>query len=690
MSKEDLIEKAVKHQPGDVHPKYPNLTWQQNKDGKWTWLTDKTRKKTSQAGGQGSSSTNQPQQQDNNGDETTQNQTQQQQNNQPQQKPQQSEMPDLSKMTHKELVDWAKKTKEEALLSVVNSKSAPSNFRQIAYDELKGRNVDVSKIDTTDIDTGYQKKKAKVQYKSAPKVEINLPTTFKVKDKSGKTKTLSSSQQAKLYESLDDAKLLRILNSPTLPAENRHIAYVEAASRGIDESKIKTEGTLQRFWDKQEQLKNITNQSQDDEDDESYSSYTQPWLEGFDTEKFMQQFPNGDQGWRDASDHRVQKEFNGLRTLSDRQRYDAFLDQQKRQDENYVPPIEQIQDLNADYLDFLDGDASSFLISAGGAGVGKTWGFKKLCELLDLQKFDPKTMSPGDDDYDWVVAPNIKSEKQLNEFLSQHNGKIILFDDNDAILTRQDMKAVMKTVNDNDPESRLFKDPKTGQMIKFTGKIACITNKSLDSLSSDEDGKAVLSRAQKLEVKMTVEENLEILGQRYKDMEIDGLDLGSDEAKLREEVYQFILDNKDKLDPAKFTVRKFRDVMLDIQKARRRNKYSSTSSMASYLLGSGRDWHKTALTTLNKAEDDELNKETEEEEVGEKRPTQKVKDKIEKLKKKNPKLANQLFGDAAADHFDDTDIDESDEEDNDDETEKAYQIDFGDMSLKDAENLLLS
>ena len=477
------------------------------------------------------------------------------------------------------------------------------------------------------------------------------------------------------------------MNSPTLPAENRHIAYVEAAARGIDESKIKTAGTLQKYWDRQEQLKNVTNQSQtgDEDDDENYSSYTQPWLEGFDVEEFMQEFSGGDQGWRDSSDHRVQKAFNGLRTLSDRQRYDAFLDQQKRQDENYVPPVEQIQDLNAEYLDFLDGDASSFLISAGGAGVGKTWGFKKLCELLNLQKFDPENMKPGDDDYDWVVAPNIKSEKQLNEFLAQHNGKIILFDDNDAILTRQDMKAVMKTVNDNDPESRLFKDPATGQMVKFTGKIACITNKSLDSLSADEDGKAVLSRAKKLEVKMTVEENLEILSQRYKTMNIDGLDLGSDEAKLREEAYQFILDNKDKLDPAKFTVRKFRDIMLDIQSARRRNQFSGSSAMASQLVGSGRDWRKVAMVSLNKADDDELNKESEEEEVGEKRPTDRVKQKIAKLKKKNPKLANQLFGDAAADHFDDTDIDDE----SDKKTEKSLQVDFGDMSLKDAEDLLL-
>lgn len=673
--KNDLIEKA-KHQPGDVHPKYPNYTWQE-KNGKWDWRVTKKGASNSQAS-QGSNTTSEAKQ-DNS-------QNQQSQPSGGQQSAQQSNNAfDIKTMTHMQLVAWAKKTNEKVLAEIVNKTDGHTPARQVAYDELKERGADVSQLDTDGLDTGFANKKAKVKYKSAPKVEISLPTTFKVKDKNGKTKTLSSAQQAKLYEGLDDAKLLKILNSPTLPAENRHIAYAEAASRGIDESKIKTAGTLQRYWDRQEQLKNVTNQSQNtEEDDEDYSSYTQPWLEGFDTEEFMQEFPNGDQGWRDSSDYRVQEKFNKLRTLSDRQRYDAFLDQQKRQDENYVPPVEQIQDLNAEYLDFLDGDASSFLISAGGAGVGKTWGFKKLCELLNLQEFDPETMKEGDDDYDWVVADNIKSEKALNEFLAKHNGKIILFDDNDAVLTRQDMKAVMKTVNDNDPKSRLFKDPNTGHMTRFTGKIACITNKSLDSLSDTEDGRAVLSRAKKLEVKMTVEENLEILSQRYKSMNIDGLDLGSDESRLREEAYQFILDNKDKLDPAKFTVRKFRDIMLDIQSARRRNQFSGSSAMASQLVGSGRDWRKVAMVSLNKADDDELNEETEEE-VGEKRPSDRVKQKIAKLKKKNPKLANQLFGDAAADHFDDTDIDDE----SDEETKKALQADFGDMSLEDAEDLLL-
>ena len=101
-----------------------------------------------------------------------------------------------------------------------------------------------------------------------------------------------------------------------------------------------------------------------------------------------------DKWWLDKNDFRVQKKFDGLKTLRSRQKYDAFLDKKKKADPDYVKPEEQVQDLNAEYLNFLDGDSTPFLVSAGGAGVGKTWGFKKLCECLNLRKFDPEVDKP--------------------------------------------------------------------------------------------------------------------------------------------------------------------------------------------------------------------------------------------------------------------------------------------------------
>lgn len=668
------IEKArtkIKRNDGDPHPTKPNLVWSSSAND---WRTRKTNKQPQPGGATQQSKKNEDE------DNKSQSQSGGSVSKQPSQKK------DLKDMTHKELVYWAKKTNEQVLSEIVNKKTIEIKARQVAYDELKERGSDVSKLDTEGIDLGHQKKQAKVQYKSAPAVDIKLPNSWDIKKPNGSIVKIQASVQAEKYAGLSDDNLLKILNNKSGNPYARHLAYEEAAARGIDETKIKTDGTLKDYWDKQERIQKMSSQQQNNEDEEDFddNEIYEMNLRGMDIEDIMQQFPDGDEGWKDPKDSRIKKEFNNFKTLTDRQKYDTFLDYQKRQDPDYVNPVEQIQNLNAEYLDFLDGNASSFLISAGGAGVGKTWGFKKLCELLNLEKFDTKSMKPGDGDYDWVVAPNIKSEKQLNEFLAQHNGKIILFDDNDAVLTRQDMKAVMKTVNDNDPESRLFKDPESGQMIKFTGKIACITNKSLDSLSSDEDGKAVLSRAKKLEVKMTINENLEILKDRYKTMTIDDLDLSpKEEEQAREEAYQFILDNRDKLDPAKFTVRKFRDVMLDIQSTQRRDKFSKTSATAASVVGNKKqDWRKIAMKSLNKAQEDELNKE--ENENGYKKPNSKLKKKIDELRKKNPKLIEQLFGAGAADHTDSNSFSNP----SDSEAEKALLNDFG-MSIEEAESLLL-
>ena len=359
----------------------------------------------------------------------------------------------------------------------VNKKTIDIKARQVAYDELKERGSDVSKLDTDGIDLGHQKKKTKVQYKNTPTVEIKVPNKWQA---GPQAKPFTASKMAETYSGLDDDKLLKVLNSKTLNPYARHLAWEEAGARGIDESKIDVSGTLKEYWDKQTQAQAISGKTaktsdEDELDDLGGGSIYEMSVKNFtieDAEDVMKEFPGGDDGWKNPNDPRTRKAFNNFVSLSDRKKYDAFIDYQKRQDPNYIPPVEQIQDLNAEYLDFLEGKATSFLISAGGAGVGKTWGFKKICELLNLQRFDSETMKPGDADYDWVIAPNIKSEKQLNEFLAQHNGKIILFDDNDAILTRQDMKAVMKTISLVRPREGTL--PSMSQSILHLSKMTVI------------------------------------------------------------------------------------------------------------------------------------------------------------------------------------------------------------------------
>lgn len=616
MTKEDLIEKA--HQPGDVHPKYPNLTWQQNKNGKWTWLTNKTGKKTSQAGSQGSSPTNQPQQQDNNGDKTTQNQPQQKQNNQPQQKPQQSEMPDVSKMTHKELVDWAKKTKEEALLSVVNSKSAPSKFRQIAYDELKNRNVDVSKIDTTDIKTT-----SKYTYKTKkPEVDIKF-SKFTLKGKSsGRQETKTYSEYRDKYKDLSDDALLNVVNSRNLPGELRHIAYELASERNIPEDKIDVTGRLQNFWDneksKQEDLN--TNVSEDEEWESVDTG-----LGDFDVEDFMSQFPEHDNAWLNPNDRRVLEAFGGkskkLDTIAKRQLYDNFVDYQKRLNPKYVPAKKQLSRMKKGYLAFLSGGSKRpLLIASGGAGVGKTYGLRQTLENYmgkaiyneeDAQKAEEQGNAYTD--YDAIFAPQTDSLPKLAKFLSENSDKIVIFDDNDAILTNPDIANVMKTLSDTNPKARYFplydsKGRRTGKNGVFKGKMIILTNKTTGELNNNEDANAVLSRASKQEINFTVQENIDTLKDRFMKMdtgiEIPGI-TDAEEKQIRQEIFDYIVKNKNKLDPQKFTVRKFIDVYEKVAEEKEAERMAATSADAAEDF-EPEDWRDSALNILNKAKEDDL------------------------------------------------------------------------------------
>ena len=182
------IEKArtkVQRNDGDPHPSNPNLVWSSSAaGGKGDWRKRKANQQP-QSGG----TTQQPKKEEEGDDKQ----------NQPQSgstTKQPTQKKDLKDITHKELVDWAKKTNEQVLSEIVNKKTIDTKARQVAYDELKERGSDVSKLDTDGIDLGHQKKQAKVQYKSAPAVDINLPNTWDIKKPNGSVVKIQASVQA--------------------------------------------------------------------------------------------------------------------------------------------------------------------------------------------------------------------------------------------------------------------------------------------------------------------------------------------------------------------------------------------------------------------------------------------------------------------------------------------------------------
>lgn len=540
----------------------------------------------------------------------------------------------------------------------------------------------------------YNPPKANVKYNIGPKVKVDVPETWKIKKKDGRIDDAHRDKLMTLYESKDDDWIINRVNGKNLSKYYRQLAFDVAANRGIDESKLDPSGTLQKFWDSEEKLYNMTKKKSvsNDGGEEDYDDQ----LRGFDPEEFMKEFPGGDTGWQYKTDKRVKKAFNNLDTLVDRQKYDAFLDYQKRLSTDYLTPIETVQDLNADYLTFMMTDISPLFISAGGAGVGKTYGFKVLSEELGYVPLS-EGQDPEDGDWTYVQLSNPKSDKEFFQMLKKYNGSdsngnkhILLFDDADDILTSKRFQSTMKTIADTDPKSRFFKDPDGTGMLEFTAKIMVITNKDTDNLISragsegEEDVKAILSRAAKSEINLTVNENLEILKDRYETMGVDGLKIsGEDEKKARKEVYDFILENRDQLDPAKFTVRKFRDVLIEVQSDIIRQSMSKKSSRIADIVGTGRGWKAKALRTLNKSNFDELNWNDSSffEKAGEKKIPKEVKKKMEEIKKKNPSRFKELFGERALDTLLGGE--------NDEEVKKSFIDEIGDISLEEAEDILL-
>ena len=546
--------------------------------------------------------------------------------------------------------------------------------------------------------SSYKKPTPKVKYTVAPSVEIDIPESWDIKLSDGTVKTAHRDKLIAMYEGFDDDKLVSRFNDGKLSAKNLQLMYDILAARGIDENKLKFPKKLTDLWKKEEEriakIKKLTSGGGDDDEEEDYDDN----LKGFDVDGFMRQFENGDMGWMEKTDKRVRQAFNNFATLTDRQKYDAFLDKVKRQQPDYQKPGEVIADLNLAYLAFIETDMSPLFISSGGAGAGKTYGMNKILEALNYRQLNEEAGDdPSASDWGYVKCANPKSDKEFFQMLKKYNGAdangnphILIFDDADTILTGKQYQTTMKTIADTDPDSRLFKDPDGGGVIKFTGKIMVISNKTGDDLlansDSPEDIKAILSRATKSDIQFTVEENIEILRNRYKTMEIAGLTMSpTDEAKAREEAFQFIVDNKDKLDPAKFSVRKFREVMVEIQSDIKGAEASKNNAQIRALIGdrTGKSWKRKALQILNKGEEVDIEK------AGG-NPTKEVRAGLEKIKKNNPALYKELFGNITPEQGTKRALkqEEENKEETDEEVKKAFEETLSEMSLSEAEDIL--
>lgn len=590
------------------------------------------------------------------------------------------------------LIQHVVNASEDELKKMVESSNIPEQ-RLVAYRELKHRGKDVSKLKTDGIDL------PKVEYKGAPNHHVHVDSVWSGRNAKGQRVDIKKENIQKMLTGKNDADLLRqFVNNPNMEARTRHLAIEEAQRRGIDESKVDLSGDkLKKFWDTEKTLNSAEDDKKVKTEEEELEDF-EDFDYGIDTAKadeFLASFPEGDYSWDDENSEAVKKEFNGLKTLKDRQNYDNFLYYAKTSNPNYAKPEKQLQRLKKGYLVFASkGNTRPMMVAAGGAGVGKTYNLRHtLTEHLNLQEYD-KDVNENNDDYDYVFAPQINSLPKLAKFLSKHNGKIVIFDDNDDLLTNSDMSNVMKTLGDGNPKARFFpeyddKGKATGKNSTFTGKIIALTNKSSDYLNRNPDAQAVMSRAKKLEIKFTVQENLDTLKDRYKTMDtgikIKGM-TKQEEEQLRDDIFNYIVDNKNKLDPGKFTVRKFIDVYEKAAEEYMISHLSQTSQSASDDFGDSEDWRDSALEILNKGEEDELDKAEGTDDLAFTDPTDGV--DLTPEEKKALKKIDKEGGNQPDETLDDREQEE--ERENDEKTKKIKKSIMDDMSLEDAENLLFN
>lgn len=579
----------------------------------------------------------------------------------------------LSDFTPDEVVKYANETKTDNLVNAVNDKNNSKDLRQLIFNVLKKReDYDKDKVKSEDLPNGYIKApESKIKYSNGPEVKISVPDS-RFKKINGRPVRVSTSEERRKYSKMSDDDLIKFINNNKANALDRHLAFQEASSRGIKEDKLDFNGTLKDLWDREKQKQDALKYANEINNPEEAEDYDID-LKGFDMDSFMDKFKGGDVGWLDKRNPIVQKSFN-FDTLVGRQQYDAVKDFQQRQLAGYLTPTNKIGELNQQYEDFVNKDTTPLFISSGGAGAGKSYGLWAVLNDSDIPKLEEGDDPSEGNDYGWVQCDDPDDEEDFRRMLSKYNGTytddngddhghILVFDDADKILTTRSaaMDKTLKKICDNNEKSRTFVNPDTGNTEVWKGRIIVLTNKDVDNIAEkNEDKKAVLSRGIVNNINFTRNETIEILANRYKTMGLSSYQKAfnkdfpdkKDQQKIRKMAYDFMKDNVNEADPAKFTPRSFIQVMQAIGPSIK-NGGKTKMIHGTVQIGTNLPWQVKAMNIIKSINFNEM------EDIIEKAITAedmvKTKEDLEKrkkeMKKKNPKLYSKLYGEEAIDSF---------------------------------------
>jgi len=725
MWRKNEIEKA--HNVGDAHPSKP-WVWTEYKPGKFDWRPVK--KKDGDAGKTGGAATSTQQQQP-----KSQNQGQTQPSTDGAKKSgkqtaQQQQPKKIDKkvedMTPDELAEYAKDASTEALAKVVNDKNQDKGFRQLAFNELKKRDdYDPESVFSEDLEDGFFPiRKPTIEYKKKkPEIPVN---SYQIKDyetqsNTGRIKVGINKTRAN-YRNRTDDQILGTLNDVRARYQLRQLAYEEAMARGIPEDKINVRGTLESFWKDVAYEKQMQDAKSKPLNPEEGAELVYDW-KGLDHEAIMHdEFDDGeDPIWLDDNSDKVKRIFH-TDTLSGRQRYDTFKDYYQRNPDlvpYYLNATQKVDMLNGDMYEWAKSDVSPLFVSAGGAGAGKTYGWKEIvAKHLNLPELKPG-QDPSNGDWGYVMLSNEQAEdkEKFTRTLAKYNGTyidsngnekphILVFDDSDKLLITKskDLIALMKKINDGEPSNRIFTNPDTGQQEVWRGKIIIMTNKDSGKLQAgNEDVTAIFSRGTVSDIRFTRNETMELLANRYMTMALPKCQNTFEEQNFtdeeiedfRQDIYNYMSKHIGDADPAKFTPRAFLNIAEHVAPRWKGSKVIRTGKGN---IGVDLPWQVTALSII-KAENNDIEKANEDSEFSNenmKKTKERVLKRIEQAKKDGSYEAlygmeaqnAMLFGDPRTEEEkkkDEKKEAKQDKKNKKEETKKGFD---DEMSLAEAESLL--
>jgi hypothetical protein len=161
---------------------------------------------------------------------------------------------------------------------------------------------------------------------------------------------------------------------------------------------------------------------------------------------------------------------------------------------------------------------------------------------------------------------------------------------------------------------------------------------------------------------------------------------GAEEQEVRKKVYDIIVDNKSKLDPAKFTVRKFEDALSAVDAELLSHKLSQSGNGFRAAFGDDQDWEITKMTELNKGISQIDIQKAYDYKNDKQIVTPETVATWKALYKKDPVKFVELFGEEIVKVIKETKSDKKSEEK---EIKKAIENEFSEMTLEQAESLLL-